>query len=238
MPLLLDAFNILHVTGVLPPEMAGIDVEGLADLIERSRFAREEVWLVCDGRRPPGPSRRRERIALSYSGAGHSADDWIKGLVERTSSPRTMTVVTNDRAIERAVKRRGASTMSSEAFLQALVDDHVARRRSRPKPQKPEALTPRETKKWLAIFGLDETVLTIAPTPAPKAERPSPKSPSTKAPPPALADASARAAAGNDLDDPLDQIDFARLLAEISIVTPPPRSGVRAPRRSRRDTRR
>ena len=49
MPTLVDAYNVLHVVGVLPPELAGIDLEELAALLEGSRFGREEVLLICDG---------------------------------------------------------------------------------------------------------------------------------------------------------------------------------------------
>ncbi len=52
MPLVVDAYNVLHVTGVLPPEIAGLDLNGLADLIEASGLAKDEVWIVCDGMKP------------------------------------------------------------------------------------------------------------------------------------------------------------------------------------------
>ena len=41
MPLLIDAYNVLHVVGVLPPDLAGIDLEELAILIAKSRFRGE-----------------------------------------------------------------------------------------------------------------------------------------------------------------------------------------------------
>ena len=45
-PLLVDAYNVLHVVGVLPPDLAGIDLEELAILITNSRFRGEEAVLV------------------------------------------------------------------------------------------------------------------------------------------------------------------------------------------------
>ena len=41
MPLIIDTYNALHVTGVLPGELAVGSPEELARLIEQSRFARE-----------------------------------------------------------------------------------------------------------------------------------------------------------------------------------------------------
>jgi predicted RNA-binding protein with PIN domain len=127
MPLVVDAYNVLHVTGVLPPEIAGLDLDGLADLVETSRIAKDEVWIVCDGlkRAPDGP-RRRQRVWFSWAGAGAKADDLIIQLVQRSSSPRRMTVVTSDRAVQRSVKRRGAEVLSSEEFLTRIAADWKA----------------------------------------------------------------------------------------------------------------
>jgi len=123
MQLVLDAFNVLHVTGVLPPELAGIDLDGLADLIEVTRFGRGETWIVCDGMRPRGGPARRERVWFSWAGGGVKADDVIVGLVQRSSSPRRMTVVSTDRNVTKIVRRRGADTMTSEEFLERLAAD-------------------------------------------------------------------------------------------------------------------
>ena len=48
-----DAYNVLHVTGILPPEIAGPDLPALARLVARSRYTDRACWLVCDGA-PPG----------------------------------------------------------------------------------------------------------------------------------------------------------------------------------------
>src|SRR5215475_3283389 len=101
MPLLVDAFNVLHVTGILPPDLAGIDLDELADLVEASRFCREDTWIVCDGMRP----RQRERVWFSWSGTAAKADDLIVALVRRSSAPRSMTVVTSDRTLAALVRR-------------------------------------------------------------------------------------------------------------------------------------
>ena len=55
MPVLVDAYNVLHVVGVLPPEHAGIDLEELADgkldcLSSRDHLAVGIVALAADER--------------------------------------------------------------------------------------------------------------------------------------------------------------------------------------------
>lgn len=244
MPLVVDAYNVLHVTGVLPPEIAGLDLNGLADLIEASGHGHDEVWLVCDGLKKTGPKdagapRRRERVWFSWAGIGAKADDLIIQLVQRSTSPRRMTIVTSDRAVQRAVKRRGATVETSEAFLERLAADwraghpktrakSVAAKRP-PSPRESVPLAAPEVRLWLRIFGLDEEMTEVAPSEAPKAPRPTPVEPRAPQAPPAVREERAK----RSTDDPLELagIDLASLLAG----TPPPRTEPRAPRRSRRD---
>lgn len=248
MPLVVDAYNVLHVTGVLPPEIAGLDLNGLADLIEASGLAKDEVWIVCDGMKPStGAPRRRERVWFSWAGGGAKADDLIIQLVQRSTSPRRMTIVTADRAVQRSVKRRGAEVETSEAFLAHLAADWVkghpnskagkaAKRVASPRESLP--LAKPEVRAWLRMFGLDEAMRELPPAEAAKVERAGP------ARPPEATGEETRAATPTSRafvprptpsDDPLDlaNLDLDRLLAG----TPPPREGQRAPRRSRRDRR-
>jgi hypothetical protein len=47
--LIIDAFNVLHTQGVLPPDLADPGVPGLIRLIAASRYARRDLTIVCDG---------------------------------------------------------------------------------------------------------------------------------------------------------------------------------------------
>ena len=78
MHVLVDAYNVLHVVGVLPPEHAGIDLEELADLIAASRYGGHPVLLVCDADpeaassrhlRGQGPSRGRSGTDSQTTGS-------------------------------------------------------------------------------------------------------------------------------------------------------------------------
>ncbi|MCP4796796.1 MAG: NYN domain-containing protein, partial [Phycisphaeraceae bacterium] len=113
MPLLVDAYNVLHVVGVLPPDLAGIDLEELAILISRSRFRGEEAVLVCDGVPKPHQVDETGRVHVRFAGAGVTADDLILRLVRGSSAPRRLTVVTSDREIAVNARRRRAGVISS-----------------------------------------------------------------------------------------------------------------------------
>ncbi len=103
--LLIDVYNVLHTTGVLPPDLAGMDVPELAKLSLAGRYARLEIILVCDGTgggassrgidqyrqtggsgiiRPAGDrshhsgrTGRRGTVAVVYAGKGMEADTVI-----------------------------------------------------------------------------------------------------------------------------------------------------------------
>lgn len=157
MPLIIDTYNVLHVTGVLPPEFATGEPEELARLIAASRFGTEAVWLVCDG--VPRGAAQVGRILIEGAGPGRTADEHIMRFLERSSAPRRVTVVTSDREIVRHARARGAETIRSEEFLAQLAED--ARRRrpwkpraSEPDPRRSVPLGDREVAGWMRLFGI------------------------------------------------------------------------------------
>jgi predicted RNA-binding protein with PIN domain len=163
MPLLVDTFNVLHQTGVLPPAIAGVDVEGLIELIGRSRFRRHHVRLVCDG-----ASRVTEDVelpgtmAIEFSGKGRTADDVIIHHVKRSTAPRQLTVVSSDREIQKAARKRRCTVLGSPEFLRQLASDYEKDERSREREanERParllRPLSPRDTTRWLNEFEVDE----------------------------------------------------------------------------------
>jgi hypothetical protein len=126
--LVIDTFNVLHVTGVLPPELAGPDAVRLAGLITRSRWASMDVRLVCDGAAGnlilPAGLAEGSRIRLVFAGHGpDAADIMIERIIAEDSAPRTLLVVSSDRRILTAARRRRSGLLTSEQFLQRLADD-------------------------------------------------------------------------------------------------------------------
>ncbi len=157
MPLIIDTYNVLHTTGILPPEMAGIDVGGLIQLISASRYRSQLVTLVCDGTGPmPSSAGLGKLIAVRFSGPNREADDLILELVKTATDRRRITVVTSDRAVAKAARAKRCDTLSSPAFLEHLLADAGSKPRSRPdRPTGP--LDEQGVDHWIKEFGLDET---------------------------------------------------------------------------------
>lgn len=169
--LMVDAYNVLHVQGVLPAHLAGLEVDGLARLLGVSRYAQGRVVLVCDGAAPrtsigggrkvAGLAGRAHRptsggVEIVHAGGGHDADSYIEDFLERDSGSRRWTIVSSDRRIQRAAIAAGARVLESPVFLRQLVQDD-ARPAATPHPRQIHKipLGSLDVSLWIKEFGID-----------------------------------------------------------------------------------
>jgi predicted RNA-binding protein with PIN domain len=153
MELLIDTWNVLHQTGILPPESAGNGIQGLIRLIGDSRWSKDRITLVCDGT-PSDFCPTGARVSVVFTGPHRTADDEIMHRVAKSSAKRSITVVTSDREIIRSIKAAGSQHLGSEAFLQILVDDHNTPQSK--KIHRPTGLSKEGAAEWKKRFGLDD----------------------------------------------------------------------------------
>ena len=127
--LVIDAYNVLHTT--LPPGLAGLDVAGLSRALTRSKWRAGRMVVVCDGVAMPGTGPAAaatgepaaggvQGVELVYSGKGRTADEVIEELVDGDTAPRRITVVSSDREVQKAARRRRAKAWTSERFISEL----------------------------------------------------------------------------------------------------------------------
>ena len=165
MKLLIDTCNVLHRTGVLPPEMAGIDEESLASLIRGSRYRNHKSIMVCDGnaRSLSGGLRGRSKglIKFKFSGQAQSADTLILDLVNRSNSPKRLMVISSDREIQVLARRRRCQIIDADRFLATLVTDHETGRFKERNARRNNPLAEREVDEWLTQFGVDEATAAL-----------------------------------------------------------------------------
>jgi hypothetical protein len=177
--LLIDASNVLHVQGVLPQHLAGLGLPGLIRLIGASRHAGRRVTIVCDG---GGSARdsgfRMANFQILFAGHGREADDVIEALIERYHRGNPLEVVSSDRRLRRAARRRGAGSIASEDFLAQIVADEAL-----PAPTRINALREQvpldaySVQEWIREFGLPP-----APAPKPTQQQAPPPLPDTNRP--------------------------------------------------------
>lgn len=189
--LIVDVYNVLHITGVLPAHLAGLDVGGLADLVALSRYGKQKSLLVCDGFGSPTADdatahailRGREPSAadfqgILFAGRGRDADSLIEVLLARFGGTRSITVASSDRRVGRAARGVKSRWIRSDDFLRELVADvdrsGSAFRTLRPAFANDLPLTPGETDRWMREFGIepDAAASNVQPVPPPIVVKP------------------------------------------------------------------
>ncbi len=117
---IVDGYNALHASSKwadVPREkqrqqfLKYLDESGIAG------SARNTLTVVLDGYAAKLEDMVFHRLRLVFSG-DRDADSAIKDHVDEMPNAREAVVVTNDRAIQAAVKRMGAQVVSCEEFFQ------------------------------------------------------------------------------------------------------------------------
>lgn len=189
--LLIDGYNLLHAAGLAPRTDRPGDLErarrALLRLIagQMSADQRRRTTFVFDAKAPPpgaGHDDTHAEMRVRYALEQTEADDLIETIIAEHSAPRRLVVVSGDHRLHKAARRRKASAIDSDAFL-----DECARRvycRQTPRTEhetKPGAETsPAALAEWLSIFDVDPHDLAAEvdrpprSTPAPPALPPTP----------------------------------------------------------------
>lgn len=158
MPVLIDGNNLLHAALDAEPERPPGRTQLCTFLEEWVRRTGDPVHVVFDG---PAPARMRaeqisgSEIPVTYSGPV-SADEVIFAEIRACSAPRRLRVVSSDREIIAAARRRQAKPVRSADFWSEL---HRTLARTEPvdpePPEKRTGLATDQTDAWAAEFGLD-----------------------------------------------------------------------------------
>ena len=153
--LVIDCYNVLHAE--MPPELAGLTEAGLCMAVRGAGMAERGVRVVVDGGATVNSPLADDisPVEVLYSGHAATADDVIIRLIATSTAPRRLTVVSSDRAIRDAARRRRCRTLSSDAFIQRLTEAVRGRRRPQP-PTRSGPSTPGSVRHWLEAFGFAE----------------------------------------------------------------------------------
>ena len=156
MPIILDAYNVLFATHVLPDRYASVTAPQLGALIEHAGMTRGTIYVVCDGSKKPDEwlDPASVQVEVIYAGPKTDADSVIERLIEDSAATKDLIVVSNDHRIQRAARRHRAVSIGSESFLHKLADALRAKHTGPPAPEKPTG--PVDTAAWMEKFGVGE----------------------------------------------------------------------------------
>ena len=162
--LIIDGYNLLHVTGIVGPAALPSNLErsrnGLLNFLAAALDSptRENTTIVFDAMNaPPGlpHTLTHHGMTVLFAPSPDDADTLIEDLIRAHHSPRRLTVVSSDHRIQRAARRRRATPIDSEEWYA-----DIERRRHTADPgQAAPDVKPRtplsgdEVHRWLVEFG-------------------------------------------------------------------------------------
>jgi predicted RNA-binding protein with PIN domain len=159
---IIDGYNLLHAMGILRGKVGPFGLQkarlGLLGLLHATYQERSpQVMVVFDAAHAPAGTSEEEEykgIRIRWAVKDESADDVIESLIRGASTPTQLTVVTDDRQIQRAARRRRCRVCDCADFL-----EHAKRyRRERlqkvhpNESRKPDQLSEDESQYWLRQF--------------------------------------------------------------------------------------
>jgi hypothetical protein len=162
MTLLIDGYNLLHVSGIFGHGAGPGNLERsrrallnfLAESLDPGDVPRTTVVFDA-AEAPPGlPLAIQFRdLAVRYAAKYEDADTLIEELIAADAAPRRLTVVSSDHRIQRAARRRKAIAIDSDVWFGQLVRRRHERNQPTTENVKPPApLSPIEVEYWLRQF--------------------------------------------------------------------------------------
>ena len=160
MAIIVDGYNVLHACRWMASSWKGVDRAEFCGLLGRlARHGGEKVTVVFDAvaSGPDSAGAKAVNLEVIYSGHGRTADEVIIQMVKMSSGPRDLTVVSSDREIKSAARRRGCKVKTAGEFIKdsARELERAESKKNKEPSEKAKGLERAETDEWLREFGID-----------------------------------------------------------------------------------
>ncbi|MCX7426065.1 MAG: NYN domain-containing protein [Planctomycetia bacterium] len=165
MSVLIDGYNLMNVAGIvgrgIGPGALARSRLALLNFLAESLDPREiaATTVVFDAAEaPPGLPRvtHHRGLTVRFASQYPDADSLIEELIDQSTAPRRLTVVSSDHRLQRAARRRRAKPMDCDAWYAGM----IARRRRRQSHENrvaagkpPVPLLAEDVAYWLRQFG-------------------------------------------------------------------------------------
>lgn len=168
---IIDGYNLMHSVGYARERYGQGGLERSRNRLLRflaNRLDLEErrrTTIVFDARTIPFEGSRQQKLeemTILFNQAGSDADTLIEELILKHSAPKQLEVISGDRRLQRAIKRRKGIAVESEDFARMLRDrESIVPGSSQDfdvptaSDEKPRSAEPSEsdTEYWMDVFG-------------------------------------------------------------------------------------
>ena len=168
---IIDGYNLMHSVGYARERYGQGGLERSRNRLLRfltNRLDHEErrrTTIVFDARTIPFEGVREQKLegmTILFNKAGSDADTLIEELILEHSAPKQLEVVSGDRRLQKAIKRRKGIAVESEDFARLLRDrESIVPGSSQDvdsppdTDEKPESAAPSQsdTEYWMDVFG-------------------------------------------------------------------------------------
>ena len=167
MTILIDGYNLLHVTRFAPQGQSEnilrksreAMLRFLSQLLSESESKETVVIFDAPDRRQSLPDAYQfAGIDIRFAREYNSADDLIEELIQAESTPDRLTIVSSDHRLHRFAARRNAKCIDSDVWFDRMVERnenaHQNQMEVAPKPSKPIPTVTSD--EWIDLFQSDE----------------------------------------------------------------------------------
>jgi predicted RNA-binding protein with PIN domain len=156
MPILIDGYNLLRAVQKMQEQPDLVDADMCAVICEYLRRMGDIGTIVFDGIGPPNKERLMglHHLQVIFSGRNIEADAIIEQHIHDNTAPKRLIVVSSDRRIRTAAKRRKCIDVPAGDFWMQVCHT-VEKQLPVPEPRgKRQGISDSETQQWLKVFGL------------------------------------------------------------------------------------
>jgi predicted RNA-binding protein with PIN domain len=158
MPFIIDGYNLLHFIQKASEDFGAItDVQLCRIISGYLKLINEKGEVVFDGTGPrdKGGFDNIRNLEVFFAGLRSDADTVIEDKIKANTAPKRLTIVSSDRRLRDAARKRKATVVKSQVFWDNLCRQLARNKKTPAEPTgKRHGLSEGETEQWLKIFDL------------------------------------------------------------------------------------
>ena len=159
MPVIIDGYNLLRAIQKTHEQFESASDVQLCLILDRYlKLTGQKGEIIFDGIGPPDKTgfNNLSNLEVFFVGFNTDADSVIEDKIKANTAPKRLMIVSSDRRVRAAARKRKATSLKSDVFWDKL-QKQLSRKKTIKEPKAKRAgLTESETEQWLKIFGIEQ----------------------------------------------------------------------------------